>query len=184
MEPTRARLQAPKLLTVAGACVLLIVALAAFGWWSLLTRGPQSLTSFTRPSSADCFVLTRDQAIVQFEIRTADNLSGVDAVNLIDAEGLSVLGVQVVSEPFDVHNLPTANEIEALASRDSGFYHVPAPLESGLYLAVLVQRSTASPRAFASGVAIVSVHGEPLYVDELPLAIRVTASGCTATVPN
>jgi|GEM_PF-6829460 hypothetical protein len=169
-----------------------VLVLSAIGWWFMLTRPPESLESFKRPTFADCFVLnsgnladpvdTPDTALfmVQFPISTTDSKATIDQMSLLEPAGLEIVGAQLVAAPFIPNTPLSTSDVDAMAPDSRGFFDIPAPTEPGNYLAIIVQRDRDVTPATAEGIAISSFRGEPVYVDELQVAIRAIESGCTA----
>jgi hypothetical protein len=158
----------------AALIVALVVAIISFGTWIFQ---PIKRDMFTQTGAASCILLAGDRALLQLPIGgTGDT---IDKVQLMTPDGLSIAGADLVGIPYSATGLPTVADLAAMAPLKNDFYELPPVGGHDQTLVVVVQRDPNTPTAAAHGLSVFSYPGEPVFVDDQPLNIRLSAGACT-----
>jgi hypothetical protein len=154
--------------------VALVVAIISFGTWIFQ---PIKRDMFTQTGAASCYLLAGDRALLQLPVGgTGDT---IDKVQLMTPDGLSIAGADLVGVPYEATSLPSAKDLAAMAPLHNDFYELPPVADHDQTLVVVIQRDPKTPTSTASGLTILSYAGEPVFVDDQSLNIRLSAGECT-----
>ncbi len=177
---TRARVMTIVALSLAGLWVglaILGLALAAFGpkphWEAFSIVGAEP----------ECMMLDSGSVLVQLHLagsRGAD--AEIDRIDLVDSQNLQLTGAQLhdgTAYPYAMERPPSGADYARMRPDESEWYGLGPVTKPDNVLVLLLRPSVQSEAGSATAVRLVSVHGEPIYVDDLVLNIVVDSGNCS-----
>lgn len=153
------------------------VAVVGAGLWFMVARPVAGyLDMFSLNGDPRCTVAGSDLAVLAIPIVLAnpDELErSIQGVRLVASENLEVVGWNLVRSEDGAPEPPTQHELAALI----GATHHNEYVDGDEYWVVAVLESSNST-ASAGSVEVLSVTGEPVYADDLGIAVSIYSTSC------